>query len=305
MMLQLRTASQRLSKQFERRANSTIAGTVYYRCSYHGTEHTALVSPSENIKWTYGELWEQIMAVAGGLTKAGYGPGSVVATDLDRNAQNILLQMAIAHNQMQLLTVKNEDEYNRLASSVGVQGSVPSSSSSFLQGSTVSELRKSGGKADAAGGTDRNAPLAYYSNDIATGNRQVYLHGVGIAGLLKIKPREQVCVAASLNHSFGMGSVISAVVRSAVVYLPDATSPDLGDSSVLLADAEGAAAMAKKSSSTLRDGLVKVGPYNGETGIPQISGFGEVAGVSVHQLEAEGKHSLFDACADTYYPIRE
>jgi len=45
--------------------------------------------------------------------------------------------------------------------------------------------------------------------------------------------------------------------------------------------------MAKKSSSTLRDGLVNVGPYNGETGIPQISGFGQVAGVSVHQLEAE------------------
>jgi hypothetical protein len=302
-MMHLCKANRQLAGHFGRRSNSTIAGTVYYRCTYHGPERTAVISPSEKIKWTYAEFWDQIEAVAGGLTKAGYGAGSIIATDLDHNSQSLLLQMACAHNQMQLLTVTNEEEYKRLGPSVGVQGAVSASESSFLKGTTVPQLQKSGGKA-GPGATDRACPLAYYGSDIATGNRQVYLHGVGIAGLLKIKPDSQVCVAASLNHAFGLGGVVAAVVRSASIYLPDPSSPDMGDSDFLIADEKSSVALKGKSNSKLKDGIIKVGAYNDATGIPNISGFSEVGGVSVHELDSVGTHPLFDACSDTYYPLR-
>jgi len=298
-MMQLSMATRQLTKQFGR-SNSTIAGTVYYRCSYHNPERVALICPSEKIKWTYGELWENVLTVAGGLTQAGYGPGSVIATDLDRNTPALLLQMAVAHNQMQLLTVKNEDEYKRLGAAVSVDGAV-ATSGSFLQGPTVADLQKSGGKA-GEGCTDRDSPLAYFGSSDVTGNRQVYLHGVGIAGLLQIKPGEQVCVAASLNNSFGIGAVLSAIVRSGVIYLPDPKSPDLGDSAILIADEENVDALQGKKSKNLRAGLVKRGAYNYQTGIPEISGSSEVAGVTVYDLSATGTHPLFDACSDTFYP---
>jgi hypothetical protein len=302
MMMLARTATQSVARQV--RGNSTISGTIFYRCSYHAQiSKTALICPAEKINWTYEELWAQVMTVAGGLTKAGYGPGSIVATDLDHTSQALLLQMAVAHNGMQILTVKNEEEYKKFSSMVGAQGSVPSSDKSFLTGPSVAELAKSGGKPGEPA-TDRNFDLAYYSSGSLTGNRQIYLHGVGIAGLLKIKPGEQVCVAASLNSSFGMGSVISAIVRSATVVLPDPASPELGDCTVVLADEEGLKKLNTKSKGALRDGLIKTGAYDGALGIPTITGFSEVAGVSVHNLGPDGKHALFDACGDTYFPLR-
>jgi hypothetical protein len=275
---------------------------VSYRCDYHNAERIALIAPAEKIKWTYGELWGQILAVAGGLTQAGFQPGSVVASDANSSSSGLLLQMAIAHNQMQLLTVTSQAEYERLSPSVGVSGIVAAENSSFLQGQgpTVSELQKSGGKA-GAGGVDRNAPLAYYSgdDDIVTSNRQVYLHGVGIAGLLKIQPEEQVCVAASFNHAFGMGSVIGVVVRSGIIYLPDPENMDMGDSTLLVADEQ---TKGKLAGSGLRGGLVKVGAYPSHNAIPMIKGSAEVAGTQVYEIAADGPHPLFDACKDAYWP---
>lgn len=293
-----------LARQLHCRFNTTIASTVSYRCDYHNAERIALISPAEKIKWTYGELWGQILAVAGGLTKAGFQPGSVVATDTNFNSSSLLLQLAVAHNQMQLLTVQSQDEFERLSPCVGVAGVVAASSSSFLQGPTVSELQKAGGKA-GAGGTDRNAPLAYYSGDgdIVTSNRQVYLHGVGIAGLLKIQPEEQVCVAASFNHAFGMGSIIGVIVRSGVIYLPDPEGMDFGDSTLLVADEHTTNKLPTSAGSSLRGGLVKVGAYPSHDAIPMIRGSAEVAGTRVYEVAADGAHPLFDACKDTYWPV--
>jgi len=269
-----------------------------------GPERTALVSPADNLKLTYGELWAKIMEVAGALTKAGFSAGSVVATDLDHSAQALFLQMAAAHNGMQILTVKDKDQYDRLGPMLPVQGAVMASGDSFLKGMTIADLQKSGCK-PGEGATDRNAPLAYYGSDRVTSNRQVYLHGVGMAGLLAIKPEDQVCVAASLNHSFGMGAVLSAVVRSATIYLPPVESADLGGSTVLIADEKCLASHRDQPKSTLRGGLVKVGEYNGANGIPMISRSSHVAGAKVLELEREGKHPLFDACGDTYLPITD
>jgi hypothetical protein len=304
-MMRLIKAPQALATRMAHRSNSTIAGTVYYRCNYHNPERIALISPAESLKLTYGELWAKVMAVAGGLTNAGFGAGSVVATDLDRSAHSVFLQMAAAHNGMQLLTVKDEEEYNRLAPMVYAQGAVSASSDSFLKGMTIAELLSSGGKA-GEGATDRSAPLAYYSTDEVTSNRQLYLHGVGIAGLLKIQPGEQVCVAASLNNSFGMGAVLSAVVRSGIIYFPPEGSTDLGGSSVLIADKrtlDSFVEKADKPTSDLRGGLLKVGEYNSASDIPLICGSSQAAGTTLYELSGKGKYPLFDACSDTYFPV--
>jgi len=301
-MLRSVTAFRQLARGIGLRSNSTIAGTIYYRCNYHDPGRTAFLSPSEKIKWTYGDLWQQIMVVAGGLKTSGFQPGAVIATDLDYTSQSLLLQMAIAHEGMQVMTVKNEDEYKRLSQSVHVDGAVSSSGASFLQGVTFADLQKSGGKA-SEGATDRNYPLGFYGTDVVATNRQVYLHGVGMAGLLDVKPGVQVCIAASQQGVFGMGAMLAALVRSGVIYLPPVGSPDIGESEVLIADAEGAAALSGKAGPKLRDGLVKTGAYDEANGIPLVCGSSEVAGVRVHNLAAEGKHPLFDACSDTYRPI--
>merc|ERR1719235_2133484 len=131
-----RALSRQLNKQlaYASRGNSTIAGTVNYRCNYHDAERTFFVDPAKDINWTYGDFWGQIMLVAGGLTKAGYGPGSTIATDLDHTIETILLQMACAHNGMQFVTAKDENELNRLSEFAFVDGSVPATNASFLQG---------------------------------------------------------------------------------------------------------------------------------------------------------------------------
>jgi hypothetical protein len=298
-MMRLLTTPRQLATHFGRRSNSTIAGTIYYRCNYHDPERVALISPSEDIKWTYGELWSQVMVVAGALKNSGFSAGDIVATDLDYTSQSLLFQFAIAHEGMQLLTVKDAAQYNSLAPRIGVAGAV---SNSLPGGISFSDVKNAGGKA-SEGATDRNYDLGYYRSGNIAGNRQVYLHGVGLAGLLAVKPCETVCVAASHQSVFGMGCVLSAIVRSGIIYLPPVDSPDLGGADVVVADEAGAEALKGKTDSSVKRGLVKVGKYNESTGIPLINGSQEFAGTRVYTLGAEGKHPLFDACSDTYIPM--
>merc|ERR1712232_1066614 len=134
---------------------------------------------------------------------------------------------------------------------------------------TVAELKAMGAKA-GEGATDRNADLAYYHSDEPTTNRQAYLHGVGIAGLLQVKPTDQVCIAASLEHVFGVGAVISAVARSATIYFPAPGSADIGDSSLIIADQTCLEAMGDVSGANLRGGLVKKIEYRSNKEIPMV-----------------------------------
>lgn len=240
------------------------------------------MSPADNIKWTYADLWKEIGQIAGGLTKAGYGAGSIVRGDTSSTISNLLLQMAAAHNGMQVA----------FGTEVPVDGSM-----------TVAELREAGGKA-GEGATDRNADLAYYHSEECTSNRQAYLHGVGLAGLLQLKPADQVCVAASMEHVFGVGAVISAIARSATVYFPPPGSADVGESSVIIADQAGFDAMGGVSGSSLRNGLVKNLDYRSSIDIPMVLPKQlAIDGVSLYGLSTKGKSYLFDPCKDTFWPV--
>jgi hypothetical protein len=168
---------------------------------------------------------------------------------------------------------------------------------------TVAELQSIGGKA-SEGATDRNADLAYYYSPEPTSNRQAYLHGAGLAGLLQVKPDDQVCVAASLDHVFGVGAVLTAIARSATVYFPPAGTTDVGESTVILADQAGFDAMKGITGSKLRNGLVKNIDYVSSNEIPMVlpKEF-SIDGVSLYGLSTKGKSYLFDPCKDTFWPV--
>jgi len=296
------------------RSNSTIAGCLYYRISYHDSKKTGLVAPHEGVKWSYGEFWSRVERAAGGLKSLGYQPGSVIATDLTNSVANVLLQLAVAHNGMQLLTVKSKEELDRLAPMLPVMGAVMTDSSSFLQSASfdiktidAASFKKLEGKA-GEGATDRNADHAYYSSENPNTNREIYLHGVGTAGLLETQPEDSVCVAANLNHPYGMGMVMSAIVRNAAIYLPDMANPEVADCTLLATDKHHLQTLAGtvKADAPLRGGIVKVGSGTdvlGKTGHPAKEPFAGTELFAVGSGEPIFR-PLFDSCVDKYYSYK-
>mmetsp|Transcript_79109 Transcript_79109/g.235721 ORF Transcript_79109/g.235721 Transcript_79109/m.235721 type:complete len:233 (+) Transcript_79109:188-886(+) len=231
----------------------------------------------------------------------GFQPGAVISTDMQNTVPNLLLQMAVAHNGMRVMTVKSAEMFGKLSAQVPVQGAVFAGGGSFLNkaplpiaGLEAEALLKLAGKA-AEGATDRNADLAYYGSAEPTTNREVYLYGVGTAGTLEVRSSDQVCVAASLNHPYGLGGAIGATVRSAAVHLPE--------SPLLITDKHqlGPLRESAKGGSKLRGGVVKVGSgYDlllekervGDAGLWTLGGGDEVF------------RPLFDACVDKYYSYK-
>lgn len=291
------------------RANSTIAGTLNYRCTYHNADKLALLSPQENVKWSYGEFNGHVQRVAGGLKKMGFQPGAVIATDMKNTVPNLLLQMAVAHNGMRVMTVKNAEELGSLSAQVPVEGAVFAGGNSFLSkasfpiaGLEAEAFANIAGKV-TEGAPDRNAILAYYSSKKPIGNREVYLYGIGTAGTLEILPDDQVCIAASLNHQYGIGGVVSALVRNASIHLLDLSKPELLDSTLLITDKHqlGPLREAAKSGSKIRGGVVKV-----SSGYDLLLEKEKIGNAELWTLGGGDQvfRPLFDSCVDTYYSFK-
>jgi len=289
------------------RSNSTIAGTVSYRCTYHEPERLALTAPQEQVEWTYGELWGRVQKVAGGLQGLGYRPGSVIATDLHHGVPSLLLQLAVAHNGMKLMAVKDKGQLDELCTEILVDGAVMTGSTSFLAQASfptksidANDFQKLSGKV-AEGATDRDYDLAYFGSSTVTSNREVYLYGVGIAGTLEMTPEDQVCVAAALTHPFGIGGVVSAFIRNAAVHLPDLSKIALRDSTILITDTHKMAAVrdSAKAGCKIRAGVVKVG-----SGYDLLLEKEKVGDAELFTLGTQEPcfRPLFDACVDKYYP---
>lgn len=288
------------------RTNTTIAETVYYRCNYHNKEALALISAREEVQWSYAELWKRISSLAGGLKSMGFSQGDVIANDFQNGVGTVLLQLAASHNGMKVMTVANEGQLNELSKVVPVKGAVMANSSSFLSNSSLqmkASIADIQGKA-SEGITNRNLDLAYYNSAEASNNREIYLNGVGMAGLLEIKAVDTICIATSINKALGIGSLVSGFVRNAAVYIPDMANLDLGDSTLVIAD-EGALDSVRKAASQgskLRGGVVMKG------GDDVLHATEDIAGVKLRILgsgsEAEIMRPLTDACKDTYYSFK-
>merc|ERR1719401_2182892 len=164
------------------------------------------------------------------------------------------------------------------------------------------DFQKLSGKA-MEGATDRNYPLAYYGSANVTSNREVYLYGIGTAGTLEIDQEDQVCVAASLNHPFGIGGAISAFVRNAAVHLPDMSKIDLKDSTILITDKHQMSAVrdSAEAGCKLRGGVVKVG-----SGYDLLLEKEKVGDAQLFTMETADRmfRPLFDACVDKYYSYK-
>jgi len=288
------------------RANTTIAETVYYRCNYHNKEAVALVSAHEEVQWSYGELWKRISSLAGGLKSMGFSQGDVIANDCQNGVGTVLLQLAASHNGMKIMTVANEGEFNELSKVVPVKGAVMTNSSSFLSKASLpmkASIEDIQGKA-SEGVTNRNLELAYYNTAEVSTNREVYLNGAGMAGLLEIKAADTICIATSINKALGIGSVVSGFVRNAAVLIPDMANLDLGDSTLVITDEDALHTVREAASqgSKLRGGVVMKG------GDDVLLATEDIAGVQLRILgsgsEAEIMRPLTDACKDTYYSFK-
>merc|ERR1719281_1974929 len=117
------------------RTNTTIAGTVNYRCLYHDADKLALLCPHENVTWSYSQLWAKISELAGGFKQLGYQQGEIVVTEAQNSTANLLVQLAASHNGMRVLTVKNAEELESLRPSFGsaLKGAAMPTASSFLK----------------------------------------------------------------------------------------------------------------------------------------------------------------------------
>jgi len=308
-MFCLRATSRRIAQRVWTasavRTNTTIAETVYYRCNYHDKAAIALCCPHEKVNWTYEELWSNIATLAGGLKSLGYGQGDVVATDTI-SVGNVLLQLAAAHNGMVVATAKDVSQLEELAQKVSLSGVVMANSSSFLSKTSLTmknaimDIRGQ----PHPGVTDRGLPLAYYNPTRATPNREVYLVGVGTAGLLEISPSDTLCIATSSNTLVGMGSVVSAFVRNATVFIPDMANLDLAEATLIITDEKSLNTVRKaKKGTKVRGGMVQID--GGEDVLHKTE---DVGGVKLRILsngsESEVMRPLFDSCKDTYYSFK-
>lgn len=290
------------------RTNTTLAGTVSYRTLYHDGDKLALVCPHENVKLTYNQLWSKISELAGGFKQLGYQQGEIVVTEAKHSTANLLVQLAASHNGMRVLTVKNAEELERLAPEFGaaLKGAALPTASSFLKDSPlfmkhlITDIK---GK-DEGGVTNRDLDLAFYSSTTNITNRMLYLVGVGTAGLLDIKPDDQVCIGAPLSHWLGAGSCISAFVRNATVYIPDLSKFDAKESTLLITDKHDLDKWrggSKAGTSKIRGGMVKVG--SGNLVLNEKEDF---SGASLHTIGDSKDHMrpLFTASVDMYYSYK-
>merc|ERR1712032_186263 len=237
----------------------------------------------------------------------GFERGDVIATDLPPSVGNVLLQFAVSHNGMQMMSTKDAGELERLAQVVPVRGAVMGNRSSFLSKTSLSlksPIAEIKGKA-SEGETNRKLDLAYYGTTKAVTNRETYLAGVGTAGLLEITPDDTICIATSTNKLLGMGSVVSGIVRNATVCIPDMANLDLGDSTLVVTDEDNLEKVRKaaKPGSGLRGGLVHV-----NDGDDVLLATEDIAGIKFRIVgsgsQSEVMRPLFDSCKDTYYSFK-
>ena len=83
----------------------------------------ALLAPQQAVSWTYEELDLKARKLACGLEDLGYKPGSVIVSNLPNTAENLLLQVALAHVGAAITgPPKDDDALAGLAEKYDVRG---------------------------------------------------------------------------------------------------------------------------------------------------------------------------------------
>jgi len=209
----------------------------------HGAQ-TALVSPHENIVWTYAELTARVAAVAHHLSsvESASGPGlggQRCVLLLNNVADNLVAQLGCASAGVALHTVKTRaDLAAACAVSSAIDATFAVSTTADFVGAGVEDAAEgiSGGEirllqlkqpgdtpagedaaalaarlAEAALKPNAEAAQAYYNSPKGAAWAALASRGAEYAAHLGLGAGDGLFLAVPLNHAFGMGSTLGAL----------------------------------------------------------------------------------------------
>jgi hypothetical protein len=205
-------------------------------------ETTALVVPSSDTRWTYGELVDRARWFAAGLHEMGYAPGQRLGARLENSEQLLVALLGAALVGADVETAKTAE----LLSQVSCRGTIVHHEDAQVAGAMIGEHEPiavgGGALKDPVVHYDilleafrgKEAPVVtqqetsyYFSTSRAA--REGALVGCGLAAsrALATRRREKTCVAVPLAHpmGFGFGFLAAAHVGGTIV-LPDVSSRD-------------------------------------------------------------------------------
>jgi len=201
----------------------------------------ALLAPQQEVSWTYQEMSERAITVAGTLADVGYEKGDVLVTDLPNSVENLLLQVACSHLGVAVATAKDAKALAELSGAARVRGAVthvfegasevlqsavlpvPTISLEILDGSLG--LLSNSAAPQAVVPEDAAAPLGYWgSTKPLTCGEALSTMAADTREQLAVTSDDRVLVSITLCHAFGIASAVgSAFLAGASVVLPGAS----------------------------------------------------------------------------------
>lgn len=216
------------------------------------TSKSALVCPSQGVRWSGAELSSRVGGFATQLQKLGYKNGDAVGMVLTNRAENAVVQLAAAISGLSVVTAKTAADLQPRVAKLRCKGVVLGSkeemkvfSSSSMSHSPILATTFSSTPSTAAtttadltvdslssqGSTDQcknflsvageGEKFAYYNSDTPTPLSTLLALGEATVNRLKLTESDVVCVPVTLNHSMGFGfGVLSALSAGSTLLLP-------------------------------------------------------------------------------------
>ena len=200
-------------------------------------ETLALVVPSSDTRWTYGELIDRARWFAAGLHEMGYAPGQRLGARLVNSEQLLISLVGAALVGADVETAKTAE----LLSEVKCRGTIVHHRDAAIAGAMIGHHEPI-----AVGGGALKDPVVHYdilleafrgknSPEIGAGSSSSYYfstqrgvadaalvgNGLAAAKALEIKENDSLCVSVPLAHPMGLGfGVLSAFQGKAAIVLP-------------------------------------------------------------------------------------
>ena len=212
-----------------------IADLVNARAA-DSTETLALVVPSADIRWTYGELLDRARWFAAGLHEMGYAPGQKLGARLENSEQLLVALVGTALVGADVETAKTAE----LLAEVTCRGTIVHHRDAAVAGAMIGQhepIAVGGGAIkdpvvhydiliEAFRG--KNAPELtkeqssyYFSTTRAAADAALVANGAAAASALEIATSDLTCVSVPLAHPMGFGfGVLSAFQGRSAVVLP-------------------------------------------------------------------------------------
>lgn len=207
-------------------------------------ETLAVVVPSSDTRWTYGELCDRARWFAAGLQEMGYAPGQKLGVRLDNSEQLLVALLGSALTGADVETAKTAE----LLSRVTCRGTIVHHSDSQLAGAMIGAhepivvgggaikdpvvhydilLEAFRGKETPELSSDIESSY-YFSNTRAAKESGLVGNGADATNALAIQKNEKMCVSVPLSHPMGFGfGFLAAMHSGATVVLPTLQSGNI------------------------------------------------------------------------------